>query len=392
MTTQTQMQSEPLQVQEKPTFKASKPGTGQLLADITARLTTIWQEMLHVEGVTPDQNYFDLGGDSILAVQLFARIEAEFGINMPIATLFDAPTIGDLTRALYEEKSVSRWSPLVTIQASGTKPPFFCMHGAGGNVLIYRELSKYLGPDQPFYGLQAQGLDGEDPPLTKIEDMAALYVKHIRKARPRGPYYVGGYCMGGTVAFEVAQQLRAAGEEVALLVVFDTLNWSKLPLPSSMGKARHAWQRFAFHVANLARLDFAGQKKFFSEKLKTARNRIPVWRGTLLAKFRPNTNGESSESRLLGDIWRLNDQACVEYKAKPYGGVLTEFRPLKQYSMLDYEAANWDHVELGGHNVVVLPVYPAGMLNDPFVKHLATSLRTAIDNAGQNSAKTMDSR
>jgi len=307
---------------------------------------------------------------------------------MAIATLFDAPTIAELARILYEEKSASRWSPLVPIQTSGTRPPFFCMHGAGGNVLIYRELAQCLGPDQPFYGLQAQGLDGQDPPLTKIEEMAALYVKHIRKARPRGPYYIGGYCMGGTVAFEVAQQLRAAGEEVALLVVFDTLNWCKLPLPSSVGKLRYAWQRLAFHVANFARLDFEGQRKFFSEKVKTARNRIPVWRGMLLARFRPNAQDENSESRILGDIWRLNDRACVEYIPKTYAGVLTEFRPTKQYSMLAYDQANWDHVGLGGHNVVVLPVYPAGMLMNPFVKHLATSLKTAIDEAAQKSAKS----
>jgi thioesterase domain-containing protein/acyl carrier protein len=383
----TQTQTETPQVIENKPVRAPKAAKAPSLTDITARITNIWQEMLHVQDITPDQNYFDLGGDSILAVQMFARIEDDFGVNLPIATLFDAPTVGELARVLYEEKSASRWSPLVTIQTAGSRPPFFCMHGAGGNVLIYRELAQHLGPDQPFYGLQAQGLDGEDPPLTKIEDMAALYVKHIRKARPRGPYYLGGYCMGGTVAFEVAQQLRAAGEEVALLAVFDTLNWCKLPLPGSVGKLRHAWQRVAFHVANFARLDFQGQSKFFSEKMKTVRNRIPVWRGMLLSKFRPNATSEHSESRVLGEIWRINDRACVEYLPNSYSGTLTEFRPTKQYSMLAYDEANWDHVGLGGHNVVVLPVYPAGMLMSPFVQHLASSLRAAIDNAAQTPSK-----
>ena len=141
-----------------------------------------------------DQNYFDLGGDSVLAVQLFAQIEKVFNVKLPLATLFEAPTIEELARILRSEVSTSGWSPLVAIQPSGSRPPFFCIHGAGGNVLIYRELSQNLGSDQPFYGLQSQGLDGSCPPLTRIEDMAALYVKAIRRQQPHGPYFVGGYC------------------------------------------------------------------------------------------------------------------------------------------------------------------------------------------------------
>src|SRR5580693_6118292 len=241
----------------------------------TKQLTQIWQEILGIESIAPDQNYFDLGGDSSLAVHMFAQIEKIFGVKLPLATLFEAPTIEELARILRRDESPAGWSSLVAIQPSGSRPPFFCIHGAGGTVLIYRELAQRLGPDQPFYGLQAIGLDASCDPLTSIEDMAALYTKEIRRKQPRGPYYLGGYCMGGTVAFEVAQQLRAAGEEVALLAVFDTLNWCKLPLPGSVGKLRHAWQRVAFHVANFARLDFQGQSKFFSEKMKTVRNRIP---------------------------------------------------------------------------------------------------------------------
>src|SRR5487761_755342 len=107
-------------------------------SDTSARLTRIWREMLGVESIDHDQNYFDLGGDSILAVQLFIRIEQEFNVKLPLATLFDAPTIGELAQVLLQESAVSGWLPLVTIQPSGTRPPFFCMHGAGGNVLIYR--------------------------------------------------------------------------------------------------------------------------------------------------------------------------------------------------------------------------------------------------------------
>src|SRR2546421_5044882 len=156
----------------------------------TRQLARIWEELLGVPSIGFDENYFDLGGDSSLAVQMFAQIEKVFKVKLPLATLYEAPTIAQLAEILRGETAGSGWSPLVAIQPSGSRQPFFCFHGAGGNVLIYRGLAKYLGPDQPFYGLQSQGLDGTRAPLTKIEDMAALYVKEIRKAQPHGPYFL----------------------------------------------------------------------------------------------------------------------------------------------------------------------------------------------------------
>ena len=177
-----------------------------------------------------------------------AEIETLLNRRLPLTTLYKAPTIEKLAQILRGEVSSPGWSPLVTIQPAGSRPPFFCIHGAGGNVLIYRDLSRHLGTDQPFYGLQSQGLDGSLPPLARIGDMAGLYVREIRRVQRHGPYFLGGYCMGGTIAFEVAQQLQAKGEQVALLALFDTMNWSKVPLPSFWGKGYYAGQRFVFHA------------------------------------------------------------------------------------------------------------------------------------------------
>src|SRR5947199_2570793 len=121
--------------------------------DTTARLTRSWQELLGVEPIEADQNYFDLGGDSILAVQLFAHIQKVFQVKLPVATLFEAPTIEELARILRRETApASGWSPLVAIQPAASSPSFFCIYGARGNVLIYRALSRHLGSDQPLYG------------------------------------------------------------------------------------------------------------------------------------------------------------------------------------------------------------------------------------------------
>ncbi len=368
--------------------KETEPEQTPLMSDTTAigddatrQLARIWQELLGVDPIGLDQNYFDLGGDSSVAVHVFARIEREFKVKLPLATLFEAPTIEELAQVLRRESSPSGWSPLVAIQPAGTRPTFFCMHGAGGNILIYRDLARRLGSNQPFYGLQAPGLDGSRPLLTRVEEMAALYAKEIRKMQPRGPYFLGGYCMGGTVALEVAQQLQACGEQVALLAMFDTMDWSKIPIPSFLGKGYQSFQRLAFHGANFFRLDGRGKLQFFKEKMKTLRSRIPVWRGMLLAEFASQPRAVASESLLLAKVWQTNDRACVNYLPRPYAGTITDVRPLKQYRAFNKTDAKWDQLAKGGLKVVVLPTYPAGMLVEPFVKYLATVLEKSIDDA-----------
>jgi thioesterase domain-containing protein/acyl carrier protein len=351
------------------------------LNDVERQLTAIWQELLGIDHIERDQNYFDLGGDSSLAVHLFVQIENVFGVKLPIFTLFEAPTVAELAQVLSRDIAPAGWNPLVAIQPKGTRTPFFCMHGAGGNVLIYRELSKLLGDDQPFYGLQSQGLDGDAQPLTKIEDMAALYVKEIRRVQPTGPYLLGGYCLGGTIAYEVAQQLRAQGQDVALLALLDTTDWSKIPTVNFWNDSYMAMQRFYFHAANFFKLDSQGRSEFLDEKMQALRNRIPVWKGIVHARFNKAPNGAAAEAIVLGKIWKANDKACFAYAPKPYGGRITNFRPVKQYSLFDQPAAKWDALAQGGHQVVMLPVYPAGMLNEPFVKHLAVALSKAIDAA-----------
>ncbi len=345
----------------------------------TTQLACIWEELLGVPSIGFDQNYFDLGGDSSLAVQLFAQIEKVFRVKLPLATLFEAPTIEELARILRPETAAAGWSSLVTIQPAGSRPPLFCMHPHGGNVLIYRDLSRHLGSDQPFYGLQSQGLDGRCPPLTRIEDMAAQYMKEIRTVQPHGPYFLGGYCLGGAIAFEVAQQLRAKGEHIALLALFDTMHWSKVRPPSIWDETYYIGQRSAFHVANFLSLDSESKAHFFSEKVNALRSRLPVWGSMLLSRFPINSRETVSESRVLGEIWQANERAYLSYIPQPYPGKVTDFRPLKQYRGLHNPDLKWDRLAEGGQEVVVLPVNAPSMLFEPFVKHLAAALRRSMD-------------
>jgi amino acid adenylation domain-containing protein len=155
------------------------------------QLIKLWEKVLHVRPIGLRDNFFDLGGNSLVAVRLFSEMRKLFGRGFPLSVLFQAPTVEKLADIIRKDGWSSGWTSLVPIQAGGSKPPFFCVHGGGGNVLIYRELARHLGRDYPFYGLQARGLDGSTDYLTTTEAMAESYLREMRELQPEGPYYIG---------------------------------------------------------------------------------------------------------------------------------------------------------------------------------------------------------
>ncbi|HEX2208826.1 MAG TPA: thioesterase domain-containing protein, partial [Longimicrobium sp.] len=195
-------------------FVPPRPGLEQ-------RIAAVWQDVLQVERVGARDDFFDLGGQSILATRLVAKLRGELGIDVPIGMLMQAPTVEALARAVEAGERTVRL-PLIPLQTFGARPPLFLAHPAGGHVVCYRGLAVNLAPDQPVYGLQPRGLEDGKEPISDLEEMAAFYVQSIRRFRPKGPYRVGGWSFGGVVAWEMARQLRAAGEEVDLLAMLDT--------------------------------------------------------------------------------------------------------------------------------------------------------------------------
>lgn len=196
-------------------FVAPSTGTEKALAEI-------WKDILGVERVGIHDDFFDLGGDSLISIRVFARIADEFEVNLPLSVLFTETTIQQLAARISKvSDNEDAWSLLVPIQPDGNRPPFFCIHGITGDVLWFRRLGQLMAPNQPFYGIQASGLDGTGPAYDSIEQMAAVYLEEIKKVQPVGPYYFGGASLGGTIAIEMAHQLLDIGEEVALLVMFD---------------------------------------------------------------------------------------------------------------------------------------------------------------------------
>src|SRR5206468_6143891 len=194
--------------------------------EVQSRLVGLWAAAFGMP-VGVDENFFQLGGDSLLAARLFIQIEKAFQMELPLAVLLEAPTIRQLAGTISAPTVCSSRSSLVAVQPSGTKPPLFCVHGHTGEIFYCRNLSLSLGADQPMFGLRSQGLGGEAPFFT-VEEMATHYLREIRTVQREGPYFLAGYCFGGMIAYEMARLLKAEGEEVALLVMFNT------PAPGSL--------------------------------------------------------------------------------------------------------------------------------------------------------------
>ena len=184
---------------------------------VQLQLVRIWQSVLAVGGIGITDNFFDLGGNSMAALYLLTHINKAFSKKLPLAVLYQAQTVEELAHVLDNDNPSVSWSSLTPLQANGSRPPFFWLHGE----LSDATLPRHLGPDQPVYGLLNQSADGKPARYRTVESIAAHYLSEIRTIQPKGPYFMGGFCFGGLVAIEIAQQLRAVGDEMAFLVVMD---------------------------------------------------------------------------------------------------------------------------------------------------------------------------
>jgi surfactin family lipopeptide synthetase A len=322
--------------------------------ELETQLARIWETVLDKKPVGIRDNFFELGGHSLLAARLMHRIEQSLGQRLPLAALLQAPTVEQLAGLLRQEKWSSSWSSLVEIQPEGSRPPFFVVHGVGGNVVGFRDLALHLGADQPFYALQPQGLDGKRPCLTSIPQMAERYIQEIRRVQPEGPYRIGGYSFGGLVAYEMAQQLEAQGEDTALLALFDTYP----------GKVESRGSQ----LKNLAGLPLKEQISFVLKKgtfvLMTLRKRLEL-------QMLP---------RALRNVKQACSKAAGEYDVKPYSGRVTLFRVKeKSVGSLHDPYAIWWRVAAGGVDLREISGDHLSLLKEPQVRLFAAELGDCLE-------------
>jgi acetoacetyl-CoA synthetase len=333
-------------------------------AETLARLTAIWSHALQLPAVDIDANFFDLGGDSLMAVGLFLEIERELGIKFPITAIYDAPTIGELA-ALIESEAVPSYDHFVPLKPGNDDAPFFIVHGVGGTVIELANLGKLIRSPGAVYAIQARGLDGLQPPLERIEDMAALYVEDIRRKQPRGPYRIGGYSFGGVVAMEMARLLGP--ENVAQLLMIDAYahphTW---PLKSRVTvRAR----KLAYRARELSRQPLGVTAAVIGKKLvglfrdrEARKAERAVYINSWLGAVNPNLPLPLRQTRIAGDA------ALIAYTPHYYPGKVTFIRAGKTGPVFPSDAANvWRrltgvfelHTALGDHRSILGEHAPA---------------------------------
>jgi thioesterase domain-containing protein/acyl carrier protein len=292
---------------------------------VKTRLVELWEKVLNIHPIGSNQNFFEFGGDSLLAARLFIQIEKVFKKRLPLSALVEAPTIEQLADILSGRVLRPANSSLVTVQPDGCHAPLFCVHDHSGQPLFSRNLSLNLGTDQPVFGFRSQGLSGGEKPYFAVEDMAAHYLREMRTLQPGGPYYLSGYCFGGMVAYEMANLLKGQGEEVALLALFNT------PAPGSL----QGWPLNRLYLTNriyheLRKLKVLPPREMFAILGTKSARLISLATGSLKTKLLRTFSyflrqyGESRTQQFLS-ISDTNVAAAKAYRPRPYAGRITLF-------------------------------------------------------------------
>jgi amino acid adenylation domain-containing protein len=356
-------------------------------SDLLRALLPLWRQILHVRTIGPDEDFFALGGHSVAAAQLFALIQRTLGCTAPLATLYTASTPRQLAHVLSRGARAEDWNALVPINSSGSRPPLFLIHAAEGNVLLYRALAAHLGTDQPVYGLQSAGLDGHTAINASFEHVARSYVAEIRRVQPQGPYLLGGYCLGGTIALEMARQLLDAGEPVGLVALIEDFNIRSVRWPLSL---RHRLlNRFVlnpwYHIENMFAAEGSAKIDFFREKFRVELRRARLSARILWQNLRRRVlrNEDAPLPHVM--LAELYDEALARYEIHPYPGELTLFLAQRHLAGMDDPLGGWTGIAQAGLHLYTLPISPRGSLVEPFVRQLAAHLRACIDRANATS-------
>ena len=353
----------------------SEPGVGASTDNVDAVLQSWWRTLLNIEQVDLDDDFFDLGGHSLIGVALFSKIKSTYGLDLGLSTLFEARTVRLLAHLIKESKQShlkpAPWSPVVPIHPKGGRPPLYVISGLGGNVIKFHGLAFHLGQDQPVYGLLPRGLDGKGSFRMRIEDIAADYVEAIQATQPEGPYHLVGYSFGGIVAFEVANQILMRGGRVGLLGLFDTIEWQYGEKIEASLRPGQRLEVFGEHLKAIFSRDGAGYLK----GLVTAKF-LHVKKKLLDALGRPRFV-------TIGSIEEINTCAAANYRPKVYPGKLTLFRSTER-SISDGtdDMLGWGSLAAQGVEVHDVPSNHFNLLREPAVKVLAEKLRSCLGRDG----------
>jgi len=350
-------------------------------------LVSIWEDLLDTRPIGIQDDFFDLGGHSMLAVRMTSDVERILGKRLPLVALFQDATIAHLATIIDQGELATIGSTLVPLRTvernvdrAETLPPLFCIHPAGGTVFCYMEMVSHLNPDRAVYGIQANGVDGNQPPHETLAEMAAHYTRVIREICPQGSVHLAGWSLGGNIAFEVARQLQSRGTPVGILSLLDSGLMSPesklreedfLPLLSALFPAA-----MNLDLEQIRQKDPADQLQFFVDRASQA-GIVPDELGDIVA-----TKDMPDATHVFG-VFQSNVKAVHEYIAEPFDGNVHLFRPLEQgktNSLFDDPVLGWRGVT----NDVLLHEVPgdhAHMLQSPAAESIAKQLDELMQNA-----------
>ncbi|MEH2216131.1 MAG: amino acid adenylation domain-containing protein [Nostoc sp.] len=345
-------------------------------------LVKLWENLLNTNPIGVTDNFFDLGGHSFLAVRLMAQIHDRFEHNLPLSTLFENPTIEKLATIVSQPSRQSSNSPLVAINSSGSKIPFFCIHGAGGGISHYFNLSRRLGEDYQFYALE-DTLEQDKAEIISVEETATRYLQEIHKVQPNGPYLLGGHCYGGVLAFEMAQQLQKKGQIVSLLVVIDAI-LSETPIEFTHDDDAKFLLRIAESIKTDNNIDFLVP----FEELRD----LPLNQQLNFINQKANfifSDTEINDFLHHYKLFKSHVQAMRGYIPQIYPGKMTLFRANEEI-IHDFESPEWNTNDplLGWDKfsnqpiqMIEIPGDHFSIFVEPYIQELARYLRVCIDNA-----------
>ncbi|HLJ09884.1 MAG TPA: amino acid adenylation domain-containing protein [Planctomycetaceae bacterium] len=353
---------------------------------VETQLCEMWCALLGRSQVGIHEDFFELGGDSLLAARMLSRIEAAFGVRLPLATLFQSSTIRRLADHV-RGRSAEPAPCVVEIQPRGLRLPLFVLHSLSGDLLFWRNVLRHLPPDQPVYGLQPPRRGGVPEDFERLDDMAARYIRDIIRHQPQGPYALAGYSFGGRIAFEIARQLRAARSDVGLLAIIDTE--SDLPAAITIRGRLRAVSRFAANVPRWIMTDL------LKTRPGALRKRLRIKRHSLLRRlwrFVYWSEGGAA-GRALEDVFDADGLPAAllaarrryfeiwnSYETRSYPGQITVFRADTRPLFHSYEPdLGWGSVAEEGAVVKAVPGHHASLLEEPNCRALARSLAASLD-------------
>ncbi|MGC1222608.1 MAG: amino acid adenylation domain-containing protein [Candidatus Sulfotelmatobacter sp.] len=339
------------------------------------QLLTIWKGILNLDAISVTDNFFSIGGYSLASARLLARIQQTFGRKLGLRDVFEAPTIAEMAELIRREGKSSDMQGILPLQPNGSLPPFFWVRGGP----LFLPLSRRLGPERPSFGLQlSSSLVSKLPATYKFEDIASSLIEVMRAVRPNGPYYLGGLCVNGVVAYEMARQLVAAGESVPLLVMLDSQNPTYYFDYSPDGRTSFLYQKLKFHLRKLAKLRRIGLRHYIQERsadLQRRRNQR-LWNNAY-------QHGNRLPEDQLGDMGSLVHPAAMKYQPQPYGGRVMFFQssdwPKGGYWKFQ---RGWPGLIRGPMEVHTIDAEHEEMLHDPNVDGISGPILSYLAEAG----------